>query len=315
MLRFLATRVATLIPMLFLLTVVVFALVEIAPGDPAAIIAGPEASPESVARLRQELGLDQPLYERYFSYLVNILHGDLGTSYLTDEPVVEVIARRLPRTATISAYALLISVVLSVPFGLLAALRRGRFTDRFVTGGSVFLLAVPPFVLAALLVNYLALGGLRILPPTGYVPMSESVSEWLRYATLPAVAIATISLAELTRQARGSLVDTLEEDYVRTAKAKGLGRWRTVGKHAAKNAAVPYITILGLNVGRIVGAAVIVEAIFNLQGFGQLGVTSVLTRDLPTMQGVVLVSGLIVLVVNLLVDISYGYLNPRIRTR
>jgi peptide/nickel transport system permease protein len=315
MLRFLTTRLAALVPMLFLLTVVVFGLVEIAPGDPAAIIAGPEASPEAVALLRAELGLDKPLFERYLSYLGDLLRGDLGTSYVTDEPVGEVIARRLPRTISVALYAIVIAVLLSIPFGLLAALRRGRPTDRIVTGGSVFLLAVPPFVLAALLVNYLALGGLRVLPPTGYVPMSESFSEWLRFATLPAIAIATISLAELTRQARGSLVDTLEEDFVRTARAKGLGRWRTVGKHAAKNAAVPYLTVLGLNVGRIVGAAVIVEAVFDLQGFGQLGVTSVLSRDLPTMQGVVLVSGLIVLMVNLLVDVGYGYLNPRIRKR
>jgi peptide/nickel transport system permease protein len=315
MLRFVLTRVLTVVPLLLLLTMVVFALVEIAPGDPAAIIAGPEAPPEAVAAIRTDLGLDRPLVERYVSYVLGAVQGDLGTSYATDEPVTEIIGRALPRTATIAAFALLIAVVASIPLGALAALRRNGVIDRLITGGSVVLMAVPPFVLAALLVNYFALGGLQIFPPTGYEPLSAGLDEWLLFATLPAVAIATISLAELTRQARGSMIDAMEEDYVRTARAKGLSRWLVVGKHAAKNAAVPYVTVLGLNVGRVVGAAVIVEAIFNIQGFGQLGVNAVLGRDLPTMQGVVLVSGVIVLVVNLAVDVSYGYLNPRVRVR
>ncbi|TQM11311.1 ABC transporter permease [Pseudonocardia kunmingensis] len=313
MLRFVATRLLTVVPLLLLLTLVVFGLVQIAPGDPAAIIAGPEASPEAVEQIRADLGLDRPVWEQYLSYIGNAVQGDLGTSYTTNEPVTEVIGRALPRTVTIAVFAMLLAVAISLPLGVLAALRRNRLTDRLVTGAAVVALAVPPFVLAALLVNYLALGGLQLFPPTGYEPLSEGFDEWFRFAVLPAIAIATISLAELTRQARGSLIDAMEEDYVRTARAKGLGRWWIVGKHAAKNAAVPYVTVLGLNVGRVVGAAVIVEAIFNIQGFGQLGVDAVLSRDLPTMQGVVLVSGVIVLLVNLAVDISYGYFNPRVR--
>jgi peptide/nickel transport system permease protein len=312
-LRYLAGRLLTVLPLLLLLTVVVFLLVEIAPGDPAAIIAGPEAPHETVEAIRRELGLDQPLVQRYLSYIGHVVTGDLGTSYLTDEPVTTVIGRALPRTASIAALAVLISVLLSIPLGIIAALNRNRLADRMVTGGAVFLLAVPPFVLAAFLINWFALSGARIFPPTGYAPLSDGFGEWLRHATLPAIAIATISLAELTRLARGSLVDALEEDYVRTARAKGLNRRWIVGKHAAKNAAIPYVTILGLNIGRIIGAAVIVEAIFNIHGFGQLGVDSVVGRDLPTMQGVVLISGVIVLTMNLLVDVSYGYFNPRTR--
>lgn len=315
MLRFVATRLSTVVPLLLLLTLVVFGLVQIAPGDPAAIIAGPEASPEAVQQIRTDLGLERPLWEQYLSYVGGVFQGDLGTSYSTNEPVTEVIGRTLPRTLTIAMFAMLIAVVVSVPVGVLAALRRNSLLDRTISGGAVVLMAVPPFVLAALLVNYLALGGLQIFPPTGYEPLSEGIGTWLQFATLPAIAISTISLAELARQARGALIDTLEEDYVRTARAKGLGQWWIVGKHAAKNAAVPYVTVLGLNVGRVVGAAVIVEAIFNIQGFGQLGLDAVLTRDLPMMQGVVLVSGVIVLVVNMAVDISYGYFNPRVRAR
>jgi peptide/nickel transport system permease protein len=313
MLRFVLTRVLTVVPLLLLLTLVVFLLVQISPGDPAAIIAGPEASSEAIAAIRTDLGLDQPFWARYLSYLAGAVQGDLGTSYATNEPVTEVIGRALPRTATIAVFAMLIAVVASIPLGALAALRRNGIVDRAITGGAVVLMAVPPFVLAAVLVGAFALGGTQFFPPTGYAPLSDGFDEWLLFATLPAIAIATISFAELTRQARGSLIDALEEDYVRTARAKGMSRLFVVGKHAAKNAAVPYVTVLGLNVGRVVGAAVIVEAIFNIQGFGQLGVNAVLGRDLPTMQGVVLVSGLIVLVVNLAVDVSYGYFNPRVR--
>lgn len=315
MLRFLLGRLLTVLPLLLLLTIVVFLLVEIAPGDPAAIIAGPDAPPETVESIRRDLGLDRPFWERYLSYIGSVLQGDLGTSYRSNEPVLEVIGRALPRTASIAALAILISVLLSIPLGVIAAVRRNGLVDRLITGAAVFLLAVPPFVLAVLLVNSLALSEARIFPATGYVSMSDDFGQWLRHATLPAVAIATISLAELTRMARGSLIDALEEDYIRTARAKGMGQLRIIAKHAAKNAAIPYVTVLGLNIGRIVGAAVIVEAIFNIQGFGQLGVEATLGRDLPTMQGVVLVSGLIVLLVNLVVDISYGYFNPRTRTR
>jgi len=312
--KFVAGRVLTMAPLLALLTIVVFLLVQIAPGDPATIIAGPDASPGTIERIRTENGLDLPVYQQYFEYVGRLLKGDLGTSYSTNEPVWDVIARRLPRTASVAALAILFSVLLSIPMGVLAALRRNTWVDRVLTGTSVVMLALPSFIVAAILVNYLALGGLQIYPSGGYAELrTAGFSEWLRYATLPAIAIGTVSVAELTRLARGSLVDVMEEDYIRTAKAKGLSSWLVVGKHAAKNAAIPYVTILGLQIGRIVGAAVIIEAVFNLQGFGQLGVNAVLSRDLPTMQGVVLVGGVLVLVMNLLVDISYGYLNPRTR--
>lgn len=313
MIKFFAGRLVALVPLLLMLTLVVFALVQIAPGDPASIIAGPDASPEAVDRIRSDLGLDQSVLSQYFSYLGNLVRGNLGTSYSTDEPVWDVILRRLPRTASIAALAVIMAVALSIPLGVIAALRRNTWVDRVVTSSSVVLLALPPFVLAAVLVKYLSLGPVEVFPSGGYAPFSDGFSEWFAYAFLPAVTISTISLAELARMARGSLVDVLEEDYIRSARAKGLSKWVVVGKHAAKNAAVPYVTILGLQIGRIVGAAVIVEAIFNIQGFGQLGVQAVLNRDLPTMQGVVLISGIIVIVMNLLVDFSYGYLNPRTR--
>ncbi|GAA1786849.1 ABC transporter permease [Pseudarthrobacter sulfonivorans] len=314
-LRFLSQRVISLIPLLFLLILIVFVMVQLAPGDPAAIAAGPDASPEAVEQVRRSLGLDGSFLDRLVSYISGAVRGDLGTSYVSKESVTDIISRRLPRTLSLVVLAMIVSVVASIPLGIIAALNKGSWLDRGITGLAVFLLAVPPFVFAAILVGWFALGGLRIFPPTGYMPMSEGFGEWFKYAALPALAIATISLAELTRMMRGSLVDTLEEDYIRTANAKGLNRLRIVGKHAMKNAAIPFITILGLQVGRIIGAAVIVEAIFNIRGFGQLGVEAVLQRDMPILQGVVLVSGLIVIITNLAVDISYGFLNPRTRTQ
>lgn len=314
MVRFLGTRLVSVVPLLFLLTLVVFALVQISPGDPAATIAGPDASPEAVEAIRRDLGLDRSPLVQYWDYLTGIFHGDLGTSYSTNEAVLDRILNRLPRTASVAALAILFSVVISVPVAVIAAVKRNSWLDRLITGGSVVLLALPPFVVAALLIGWFSLGGLQILPPGGYAEISEQgFGEWLRFAILPAIAISTISIAELARFGRGSLVDAMEEDYIRTARAKGLSGRLVIGKHAAKNAAIPYITILGLQIGRIVGAAVIVEAVFNIQGFGQLGVDAVLSRDLPTMQGVVLVSGLLVIVANLIVDVSYGYFNPRMR--
>lgn len=313
MLRFIGRRLLTVAPLVVLLTMVAFALIEMTPGDPALIIAGPDASADAVEHIRRDLGLDQSVIRRYLDYVGSAARGDLGTSYTTGETVTDLIARRLPRTATIAMYALIISVVVSIPLGVIAALRRNRLADRLVTAVAVFLLAVPAFVLAAFLVSFFSLGGLRWFPPTGYVAPGDGLWEWFRHATLPAIAIGTTTVAELTRLARGSLIDAMEEDYVRTARAKGIGERLVVGKHAAKNAAIPFVTILGLNAGRIIGTAVIVEQIFNIRGFGSLGVEAVINRDVPTIQGVVLVSGLIVLTTNFMVDVSYGYFNPRVR--
>lgn len=315
MFRLIVGRVLTLVPLMLMLTIVVFALAHIAPGDPAAAIAGPNANPEMIEQIRVQYGFDRPLWEQYFDYVWRLLHGDLGTSYSTQEPIADVIARRLPRTASICALAILIAIALSIPFGTIAAMKRNTWLDKGITAVAVVFLALPPFVLAAILIQNFALGGLRLFPPGGYVDLSEGLGAWLPYAILPAITIATISVAELTRIGRGSLVDVFEEDYMRTARAKGLSRATIVGKHAMKNAAVPYVTILGLQLGRVIGAAVIVEAVFNIPGFGLLGVEAVLQKDLPTMQGVVLVSGIIVLLANLAVDISYGYFNPRARTK
>ena len=315
MLRFVTKRLLALVPLLLLLTVVAFALVQLAPGDPARIILGPDASPAAVERLRAELGLDRPLLIQYVSYLADVARFDFGVSPVTGEDVTTLVARRLARTATIGAYALVLTTLLSIPLGTIAAVWRNRWPDRVTTGGAILLMAVPSFVLAALLVSYLAVGGPGWFPPTGYVAPTEDLAGWLHHATLPAIAIATAPLAELVRQARGSMIDALEEDYVRTARAKGLSPLSVVAKHAAKNASVPYVTILGLNAGRVLGMTVIVEQIFNIRGFGLLGVETVLQRDFPTLQAVVLVSGVVMLVANLAVDLSYGFLNPKVRTR
>ncbi|MFC9838799.1 ABC transporter permease [Rhodococcus sp. NPDC127530] len=315
MTRFAVQRILLVVPLLLILTLLVFLLVRASPGDPAATIAGPDATAESIAEIRTDLGLDRPLPVQYISYVTDLAKGDLGTSFTTRQPVTEMIGERLPRTLSIALLAMLLSIGLSIPLGVFAASRPGSRLDRAITAGSALAIAIPPFVFAAVLILLLALGSGALFPPGGYAPMSMGFGEWLRYATLPALALALVGLAELTRVLRSSMVEAFEQDYIRTARAKGLGRSVIVLKHAGKNAASVYLTVLGLQIGRVLGAAVIIEAMFNINGFSQLGYEAVLNRDLPTLQGVVLVSGAVVLLVNLAVDLSYGIVNPRIRAK
>lgn len=315
MLKFVVRRLLTLPLLLLLLTFIVFLMAQVNQADPARIILGDDASAASVTALRDKLGLNDPLFVRYWDYLGNLVHGDLGRSYLTDEPVIDQIHRTLPITLSLVIYAMVIAVMVSLVLGTLAALRRRTIVDRAVTMVSVVLIAAPGFVIGAILIKYLALGDRPFFPVGGYTPLADGFGPWLLTATLPALTIASIPLGELTRMARGSLIDAMDEDYIRTARAKGLNRVRVVGKHGAKNAAVPYVTILGLQTGQMIGSTVIVESIFNTRGFGQLGVASVVRQDLPVLQGMVLVSGVIMILLSLLVDVSYGYFNPRTVTQ
>lgn len=312
MLRLVGRRVLTAIPTLLGVVLVAMLLLELMPGDPARIMAGDNATPEAIEAIREDLDLDQPAWERFGSYLWNVAQGDLGTAPGSSTPIWDRISDALPVTLSLALVAMVMAVVIGVASGGAAALRRGTWVDRGVTAAASVMQAVPAFVVGLGLVIAFAVDR-AWFPASGYQPLAAGVGEWLRYLFLPALALALSSAAELARQTRGALVDTLEQDYIQASRAKGLSERWVIGKHAAKNAATPVVTVAGLQVARILGGAVVVEQIFGMHGFGSLAVNAVLTRDMVLIQGIVLVSAVGVLIANLLVDLSYGYLNPKVR--
>lgn len=313
MLKLIARRVLTAVPTVVGVVLISFLLVELMPGDPASIMAGDQATPEAIAQLREELELDRPVMARFGDYLWDAARGDLGTSGGSTTPVWDRISAALPVTVSLGLVAMVFAILIGLLGGVWAALRRGRFVDRAVTTLTSLALAVPSFVLGLALVIFFAVDR-SWFPAGGYEPLASGVWEWLRHLLLPGFALAFVSAAELARQTRGALADTLEQDYIRASRAKGMSERLVLWKHAAKNAAMPVVTVLGLQVVRVLGGAIVVERIFGMHGFGSLAVDAVLTRDLILIQGVVLVAAIAVLITNLLVDVSYGLLNPRART-
>lgn len=314
MLTFVARRVLGMVPVLLGATFIVFVLLDVAPGNPAARIAGEGATAEEIARIGAALGLDDPLLTRYARFVGDAAQGDLGTSLFSSRTVVDAFSSRMPVTLGIVVPALLLSILVAVPAGAVAALRPGRFLDRALTTGAAVVMAVPSFVLGVVLVATFAVKR-SWFPATGYAGPTEGLGDWVRHATLPAITLAGVGAAELSRQVRGALIDALDQDYVRTARAKGLRRLAVVGKHAAKNAAVPVVTVLGLQVAALIGGSILIERIYGIPGFGALVMDSVLKRDIPMIQGIVVITALGVLLVNLVVDLSYGYFDPRSRDR
>lgn len=310
---FVVRRILVAVPVLLLVTLLSFTLLELAPGDAARAVAGEAATPEQVEQIRAELGLDRPLALQYLSFVGDALRLDLGRSAQDSRPVTEILAEAFPVTASLTLVGLALAVLLAVPAGAVAALWRGRLPDRLVTAAAALFLAVPPFVVALLLVVTLAIRQ-PLLPAVGYVDFTESPADWLAHLVLPGTALALYAGAELVRQVRGGLVDALERDFIRTSRAKGLRERLVVGKHAARAAAAPAVTVFGLQVGRILGGAVLIEFVFALPGFGSLAVNAVTTQDVPLIQGVVLVAALCLVAVNLSVDLVCGVLNPRLRT-
>lgn len=312
MLKLIGNRLLATIPLLLIVSVMVFSIVHLVPGDPAITILGENSTPERVAETRERLGLDDPILEQYGRWLSGAVRGDLGTSLFTSEPVSEALADRIPITLSLTAVSLVVAMLIGVTAGIVAAAKRGTFIDRLATLGASLGVAVPNYWLGSILIVTLALGR-DWFPATGYTPPSESVVDWLRGLFLPAIALGSAAAAEIARQLRASLVDVLQQDYIRTARAKGMGRWLVIGKHGLKNAAMPLVTVIGFQVTVLLGGSVIVEQIFGIPGLGSLAVRKVLEQDIPVVQGIVLVSVLIVVIVNLLVDITYGWLNPKVR--
>jgi peptide/nickel transport system permease protein len=311
MAAYIVRRLLLLVPVVLFVSFITFMLIHLVPGDPARVLLGEDSTPEALAALRQQLGLDRPLYEQYALWLNQAVHGNLGESIQLHEPVLQAILERLPVTIELGVAALLFSLVLAVPLGMTAATQRGSRLDWLLNVGSLLGTTIPPFVLGLLLILVFAVL-LRMFPPGGYVPFTEDPIENLRDLILPMIALGSASVAVNFRQVRSSMIDVLNQDYIRAARAKGLSEQRINYRHAFPNALLPLLTLVGLQAGAILAGAVVIETIFLWPGVGQLAVTSILSKDYPVVQGVVLLSALSYILINLLVDLSYTVVDPRI---
>ena len=312
MLRFIIRRLLLMLPVLFLVSATVFSLILLLPGDPATAILGEEARPESVALIKQELGLDQPIPVQYFNWLVKAVHGDLGHSIHTRQPVIEIIGQRIAPTIQLAFFAVLISLIIAFVAGIISATRRNSPADVSASTLAFLGVSIPDFWLGMMLILIIAMR-LRWLPPTGYVSPLTDLGMNLKMMILPSITLGAASAAVLTRQIRSSLLDVLNQPYILTARSKGLMERLVITRHALKNALIPVVTIVGLQIGRLFGGALITEMIFSIPGIGRLAVESIFTKDFPVLQGVVLIMALAALASNLVVDILYAYLDPRIK--
>lgn len=305
-------RALATIPVMLVVALFVFSLLYIAPGDPAAIIAGDQATPADVERIRASLGLDRPFLVRFGDWLWHILHGDLGTSIFTNLPVTHMIAQRIEPTLSLMLMTVVFAIVIAIPLGVLAAWKHGTWIDRVVMVICVLGFSVPVFVIGYLLAYVFALN-LDWLPVQGFTPISDGVWPFLQGLVLPTVALGLIYVALLARITRATMLDVLSQDYVRTAKAKGVGQRAVLFVHALKNAAVPIVTVIGNGVALLIGGAVVTESVFAIPGLGRLTVDAILRRDYPIIQGVVLLFSVTYVLVNLIVDLLYTVFDPRIR--
>lgn len=312
MLGYIARRILATIPVMAIVALLVFSLLYIAPGDPAAVIAGDQATPEDVERIRKNLGLDRPFVVRFAEWSGQVLHGDLGTSIFTNLPVTAMIRQRIEPTLSLTIVTLFMSILIAVPLGVLAAWKVGSWFDRLVMAFAVLGFSVPVFVVGYLLAYVFALV-LDWFPVQGYTPISEGFWPWLQNLILPAIALGGIYVALIARITRSTMLDVLNQDYIRTARAKGLGQPAMLFVHALKNAAVPIITVIGIGVALLIGGAVVTESVFAIPGLGRLTVDAILRRDYPVIQGLVLMFSFVYVLVNLLIDISYTFIDPRIK--
>ncbi|MBL0932479.1 MAG: ABC transporter permease [Alphaproteobacteria bacterium] len=312
MFAFVVRRLLATIPVMGVVALFVFSLLYFSPGDPAAIIAGDLATVDDIQRVRIALGLDQPFHVRFGTWLWAILNGDLGTSIFSGIPVSTLIGQRLEATISLSIVTLIFAVAVAIPLGVVSAWRAGGWIDRLVMGFAVFGFSVPVFVLGYLLIFLFALE-LDWLPVQGFTSIREGFWPFLRQLILPALALGTIYIALIARMTRAAMLDVLAQDYIRTARAKGAGRFRILLVHALKNIGVPVVTVVGTSFAALLGGVVVTESVFNIPGAGRLTVEAILTRDYPVVQGVMLVFAVILVGVNLLVDLSYTLFDPRIR--
>ena len=312
MIQYTLRRLLVMAPLVLLVSLGTFALVLLIPGDPAITISGENATEQQIRNTRERLGLDDPVVIQYGRWAGNALQGDLGTSLFSSEKVTSSIVDRFPVTLSLTLASMVVGLLIAVPAGIISATHRGRWQDRVATLGSSAGIAIPNFWLGIMLLLVFSLD-LGWLPAIGYIPFFTDPIGWLRHMVLPAITLGTAAAAETTRQLRSSLSETLEQDFVRTARATGLPSWVVIGKHALKNAAVPTVTVLGFQLAFLLGGSVIVEQVFGIPGLGDLAIRAVLERDIPMIQGIVVATAIVVMLVNLLVDLCYAWLNPKVR--
>ncbi|MBB4365676.1 peptide/nickel transport system permease protein [Bradyrhizobium sp. CIR18] len=312
MLNFVVRRLLAMLPVLLAVSLLTFLIASLLPGDLALVILGDQATPENVAALRWDMGLDQPLWWRYLSWLGHVLQGDLGRSFRTGQTVLQAVAERIPVSLQLMLMAEFIGLLIGVPVAIACAARAGGAFDRFMTGSAFAMLSMPSFLVAILLI-YLFAVELHWLPATGYVPFTEAPLANLRFFVLPALTLALAEWPGIMRVLRSDMIATLQEDYIALAKAKGLKPARILFVHALKPSSLTLVTVTGINIGRLLGGTLIVESIFALPGIGRLLVGAIYTRDLVILQGVVLLVACGFVIVNFIVDMLYAVLDPRIR--
>ncbi|HEU4987711.1 MAG TPA: ABC transporter permease [Rhizobiaceae bacterium] len=312
MLGYIIRRILAVIPVMTIVAIFVFLLLRLTPGDPAAILAGDMATPEQLERIRESLGLTDPLHIQFINWIGRLLQGDLGTSLISSTPVLGMIGNRIWPTLQIGTLTIIISVLIAVPMGVIAAWRHRSWIDYAVMTFSVLGFSVPVFVIGYILIKIFSIE-LRWLPVQGYASPSDGVGAFFSRAILPCLTLATIYVALIARMTRASLLEVLGEDYVRTARAKGVKEKYVLFRHALRNAAVPIMTIIGTGFALLISGVVVTESVFNIPGIGRLTVDAILARDYPVIQAMILLTSAIYVFVNLLIDISYTFIDPRIR--
>jgi len=309
---YLIRRILYLIPVMLIVVTFVFFMVHFIPGDPAAVMAGPEANQEEIEYTRRLLGLDRPIYEQYGHFVLRLFQGDLGKSLFLEKSVVSVIVERLEPTMVLTLFSLVVAVIIGIPAGAIAGALPNTWTDKSTMVIAMFGISMPSFWLGLNLIYLFSLQ-LKLFPPGNYVSLSTSVLKCIHYMLLPSISLGFASAALIARMLRSCLMEVMTQDYIRTARAKGLAERVVVSIHALRNAMVPTLTVIGISVAIHLGGAVVTETVFNLPGIGRLVVTSILRRDYPVIQGVVLFTAMIYVCVNLVVDIIYCFIDPRIR--
>jgi peptide/nickel transport system permease protein len=312
MLAYIARRLLATIPVMAVVAVLVFSMLRLTPGDPAAIIAGAAANSQDIIDIRQKLGLDRPIVEQFAIWIGHVLSGDFGESFFFKKQVADLILDRVGPTLALATFTMAWSVLIAVPLGVIAANRQGTWVDRLVMGFSVLGFSVPVFVIGYTLIYVFSIR-LNWLPVQGYQPIAEGLGGFLQRLILPSLTLSVIYIALIARIARTSILEVLGEDYIRTARAKGLPNRVVLMRHALRNAAVPIITVIGIGVAFLIGGVVVTESVFSIPGLGRLTVDAVLARDYPTVQAVILLFSIVYVLLNLLVDVAYTLLDPRIR--
>ena len=312
MLRLAALRVAQSLPVLLLVATLAFVLMHLLPGDPAVVIAGPDASAEAIDKLRQQLGLDRPILIQLGTWLGHLIQGDFGQSLMLNQGVVAAVLERLPVTLSLALIAFAITVPAGVALGMLAACKRGSWIDSAVMGVALLGVSIPSFWIAIVSVILFSVE-LRWLPSSGYAPLGDGVGPWFRSMLQPAVILALFQIGYLARMTRSAMLDVLDQDYIRTARAKGLSGWSTIGKHAFRNALMSVVTVSGIILSLLIGGSVVIEQVFALPGIGRLVVQGIMARDYPLVQGTMLLLGFAFVLVNVVVDLVYTLVDPRVR--